>query len=232
MAAVYRRDTLDNAVDAMLESGHVLSAVFGFLCWLVIWIGRALLWCLMHIGILVSQGLSRKMEFNADRYQIGLVGTKNYKQSARRLVELSVAEEIGRDYVIGSLSAQGLPDDFPAFVTGLADSDKRVRKKAKRLIENERLSLLTTHPTMRSRIAAAERLDAPGIFQSELPASILFRDFSKDCRELTKMLYSMRFGSEVKSSELRPTYDALQTYLDTMGSRRGTASKHNDAGED
>lgn len=228
-AAVYRHDTLDEAVDSMLESGEAIISVFGFLCWMLIGLGRGLLWCLMWIGILVSQGLSRKMEFDADRYEIGLVGSKAFKQSTRRLVELSVASAIAQEHAYSSLSAQGLPDDLPAFVAGLADSDKRVRKKAKRLIDNQKRSWLTTHPTSRSRIAAAERLDAPGVFHSELPASILFGDFTRHCRDLTRLLYRLRFGSEPNPGDLRPAYDALQIYLDTMGSRRG--SKQSDTHE-
>jgi len=227
-AAVYRHDTLDDAVESLLDGGEVLTSIFGFLCWILIGLGRGLLWCLMWIGVLVSQGLSRKMEFDADRYEIGLVGSKTFKQSTRRLAELTVANAIGQEFACGSLSAQGLPDNYPAFVTGLADSDKRVRKKAKKLIENEKRSWLTTHPTSRSRLALAERLDAPGVFHSELPASILFRDFTAHCRDLTKMLYTLRFGTGFSTGDLRPTYDALQTYLDTMGSRRGSKRADSD----
>jgi hypothetical protein len=35
------------------------------------------------------------------------------------------------------------------------------------------------------------------------PASILFGDFTRHCRELTQMLYRMRFGG-VNTGELRP----------------------------
>ncbi|MFO1094683.1 MAG: M48 family metalloprotease [Planctomycetaceae bacterium] len=227
-AAVYRHDTLDDAVEAMLDSGHAFGAIFGFCCWILVGLGRVLLWCLMYFGVIVSHGLSRRMEFDADRYEIGVVGTKTFKQSTRRLVELDVASAIAQEFAFGSLNAQGLPDDFPAFVAGLADGDKRVRKKAKKLIREERSSWLKTHPTMQSRIAAAERLDAPGIFHSELPGSIVFRDFRSHCRELTRTLYTLRFGGSIKQSDLRPAYDALETYLETMGARRGPAREADD----
>ena len=224
LAAVYRRDMLDEAVDAMLESETAGGAIVGFVCWCLIGLGRGLLWCLMVFGVIVSRGLSRKMEFDADRYEIGLVGTRTFKQTTQRMVELALANAIAQDFAFGSLSAQGLPDNFPAFVAGLADSDKRVKKKAKKHIRTERSAWLTTHPTMRSRIAAAERLNAPGIFDSPLPASMLFRDFNKNCRELTRTLYRLRFGGKIQKSELRPSYDALQTYLETMGAR-GTGAR-------
>jgi Zn-dependent protease with chaperone function len=216
LAAVYRQDMLDDLIEELTSDDHWGSVIFGFIAWALVGLGRGVLWCLMHIGLVVSGSLSRRMEFDADRYEIGVVGTKTFKQSSRKLVELTVADAITREYIVNSLDASHLPDNYPAFVAGLAESFDRVKKKAKKLIKTERRKWLTTHPPTQARIDAAERLDLPGIFTSIHAASVLFKDFDKECRELTQFLYTLRFGPGVEAANLRPTQEALDVFRQTM----------------
>ena len=71
-------------------------------------------------------------------------------------------------------------------------------------------------PAEKARIDAAERLDLPGIFTSVHAAPVLFKDFDKECRELTKFLYTLRFGPDVEAAKLRPTQEALDVFRQTM----------------
>jgi hypothetical protein len=82
--------------------------------------------------------------------------------------------------------------------------------------EHEKAGFFSSHATTNSRIRAAEKLDLPGVFQSSHPASVLFRKFDEESRQLTRFLYSLQFRQEVDEDRLRPTDEALKVYVTTM----------------
>jgi hypothetical protein len=96
----------------------------------------------------------------------------------------------------------------------LADRAPKVRKRAKRLIENEKRSWLASHPPTRERIAAAERLNLPGVFTSSVPGSTLFDCFETRCTAVTTLLYAHRYGRRLTSESIRPAHEAVEIYLD------------------
>lgn len=218
-AAAAGGDATDELIYGMTEDedGNAGLAVVGFLFWILVSMGRAVLWCLMMFGVAISSTLSRRMEFDADRYETGVVGSKVFKSTSRRMVELNIAEAVAQDYIAGSLDPEHLPDNYPRFVAGLADQYPKVRKRAKKYVREERAGLFGSHPTTNSRIRAAERLDLPGIFRTEQTAKALFRNFDEESHDLTRLLYSMHFRREIDPARLRPTDHALETFVETMG---------------
>lgn len=218
--AVYERDVIDEMIDEMTESGSGGLALCGFLVWILVSIGRGVLWLLMMIGLFVSSALSRQMEFNADQYEVGVSGSERFQETSEQIVTLSLADQATRQFIMGSRDANHLPANYPAFVAGLAKECAQVRKKARKFIRKEKSHWMASHPPTRVRMECAERSNQPGIFNSQRSAGRLFRNFRERCEGLTLFLYFLRFGPGLNPDMLRPTEAALESYLETMGVRR------------
>jgi Zn-dependent protease with chaperone function len=216
--AVHRRDVVDEVIESVTDSedGNVLLALVGFLLWILVGLGRIVLWCLMQIGLFVSSSLLRRMEFDADRYEIAVVGTNVFEETSRRIVELSVAHAFASRHVFDSMRGDYLPDDYAGFVAGLANKSRRVQKKARKLIKKEKSSWLASHPPTRARIRAAEKLDQPGVLHSKRSSSALFRNFQQKSKGLTNLLYEIRYNDSYAPETRRSTREAVETYVTTM----------------
>lgn len=225
--AVYREDAIDTMIASMVDEGgdHPLLALVAFVMWILVWLGRGVLWVLMMIGLGVSSALLRRQEFDADRYQIGLIGSNGFEETMERVMRLSVAHVFAAQQVFNSLRGDHLPADFPGFVVALADESKRVKKKTRKLLDNEQAGLLSSHPAMRTRIRAAEKLDLPGVFHSKQPGSALFKSFRRDSKQLSSMLYEARFGDAYTPNTRRSTEEAIEIYMQTMEGRKSRAEE-------
>ena len=70
---------------------------------------------------------------------------------------------------------------------------------------SETTKAFATHPADRDRIASAARERAPGLFQIEAPATVLFHDYDRVAREVTLVFYKNVIGQEVEPRNLIPT---------------------------
>lgn len=213
-------DWIDDLIESFTGSENGLVGLIGLLMWIVVGLGRVVLYCLMLVGMAVSATLLRRMEYNADRYEIGLVGSKAFGDTCRRVVQLDLAYAIGGEFVFNNPRGDYLPNDFPSFVVGLANQSKRVKKKAEKIIETEQPGVLDTHPLMRNRIRAAERQDLPGVFKSSMPAYSLLTNFRELGERLSDNLYRMRYGPMYFPDNNRSVHEALDAYLNRMESRK------------
>jgi hypothetical protein len=55
----------------------------------------------------------------------------------------------------------------------------------------EKTGLLDTHPSMRDRVAAAQRLARKGLYRNDAPSTTLFRDFAESSRTVTLQHYEL-----------------------------------------
>jgi hypothetical protein len=95
-----------------------------------------------------------------------------------------------------------------------------VKKQAKKRLENETRSWLASHPPLRARIAAAQKLNLPGVLTSPLPGTALFKSFENRCGLLTAVLYEQRYGRTLTSDAIRPVNEAVDIYLDMTATSR------------
>ncbi|MBW3542695.1 MAG: M48 family metallopeptidase, partial [Planctomycetes bacterium] len=137
---VYERDRWDWWLEqASRRIGDLRIAVFFYLARGFVWLARRVMWCLMQLGHLISFFMSREQEFDADRHQARLVGSRQIGPTLRRTSELAVAHQkalydLGRFYDEGRLA-----DNLPALVSYNADKLPReiVRELAKQYRESE-----------------------------------------------------------------------------------------------
>lgn len=217
--AVYGRSVIDEYIDALTQDGdgNVLVMLFGFLVLLLVGSSKAVLWCLMIVGHGVSSTLMRRMEYDADRYEIGIVGSDVFQATLKRLVELSLANEIAADLAFNTDRGDNLPKNFPEFTAAIADHDPRIAKKARKLIKKEQSSWFASHPTTAARLRVAERLQEPSIFDVKYPASALVTGFRSKAKDITDALYLLRYGETFDPASMRSTSEAIEAYESVFG---------------
>jgi Zn-dependent protease with chaperone function len=219
--AVERPDMLDDFIHSLTsESNHYLVNAVGLVLMLLVGLGRYFLRCLMYLGLLASASLMRRMEFDADHYEVGVIGSAEFAASCQRLAALTIAQELAFQHAFGSTHCRILPADLVAFVSELANRAPKVKKRTKRMIENEKGSWLASHPPTRERIAAAEHLNLPGVFTESVPGSTLFDCFETRCTAVTTLLYAHRYGRRLTSESIRPAHEAVEIYLDLDAANR------------
>lgn len=204
---VYERDAWDVMLIEWAEEADdwrimliVSCARFG------VWISRLLLMALMFIGHGVSCFLLRQMEYDADSYEIKLAGSATTEATIKRLNVLG--EALGRSYKDMRSSwntSKKLPENLPAF---LSHHHGKLTEQVRTHIEDRvglaRTRLFDSHPSDGDRIRRARQADEPGVFDLELPATVLFANFEVVARQITLLHYRDDLGLDCDGSNLRP----------------------------
>jgi Zn-dependent protease with chaperone function len=157
---------------------------------------RLILMLLMYLGHGVGCFLLRQMEYDADSYEIKLAGSATFESTMRKLATLGAASEKAyKEMRVSWNLNRKLPDNFPLF---LKCQEERIPAKALERIQDtlglSRTGLFHSHPSNGDRIRKARQANEPGIFQMELPASLLFSHFDIVARQVTQLHYSDDLG--------------------------------------
>ena len=200
---VYQRDEWDAHLERWskqldIRAGWVVYATRGG-----IWLTRKILQALMNVGHAMSCRLSREMEFDADRHEARLSGSGTFVSTCHRLPVLMGA----RNWAISDLSESyregRLVDDFFGLISYRAE---QIPDEARQELLSEQMNRKTgsfdTHPCDADRIASAEREQAAGLLQIDVPATVLFQDFSATCRAETLKFYQWQLDEDVPAKSL------------------------------
>jgi Zn-dependent protease with chaperone function len=170
----------------------------------------------LGVFMLISHGLScfllRQMEFDADRSEARLVGARTFEKTFRRLTVLSAAAEEATQIVTDGWLKDRFPDDFAALVVGLADDmGARDRREVFEELEDARTGVFDSHPSFADRLASVQEEDPPGVFDLDLPATALFKDYRRMAPIASMDHYKAMFGPGIRAS-LRPVRDYLKRH--------------------
>ncbi len=206
---VYERDAWDQKLaDWSDQAGRELVVVM-WACRLLVWLARRVLWALMWAGHFVSCFMLREMEYDADRYEARVAGSETFAQTADRLLVLSLASQGAHSDLVDAWQANRLADDLPGLILEnvgeLQRAHSGVLAAARKSSAGETTKVFATHPADRDRIASAARERAPGLFQIDAPATVLFHDYDRVAREVTLEFYKNVIGQEVEPRNLIPT---------------------------
>ena len=208
---VYERDAWD---DRLAEWSHSIDIRIGWVLYLTrlcVWLTRKVLWVLMMAGHLISGYLLRQMEFDADRHEARLAGSRTFATTARQLAVLNVAYRGAINDLGGFYSEGRLGDNLPKLILLNADQlPEAVHTKIDVMILESKTGLLDTHPADTERMASAALENTEGIFQLRLPASHLFRRFDFLSRAVTWDYYKEIFGNELKKSDIHPVDELME----------------------
>jgi Zn-dependent protease with chaperone function len=208
---VYERDSWDEELDSWTREWGYLTVV-ALLTKLMVWLTRRLLWLLMHVGAVVSSFLARQQEFDADRYEVRMVGGETFASTSLRLRELGLAGQGAQADLARCWQERRLPDDYPRLiVANIPQIPPPVMAMVREAALNARTGLFDSHPCDKDRIARARRENAGGIFHLDGPATDLFRDFDSLSRAATYQHYRDMLGNAISKDQLFAVSDLLDT---------------------
>ncbi len=207
---VYQRDQFDHALDNLIEDSDTWIGLILQLGKVCVTASRAVFYVFMVVGNALCASLLRQMEYDADRYEVGLVGSGNFASTSRALRELSIAQQITIPIVQRMALNRHLPDNLFLLLqqTRRQLPDDAVRGMLKAMQEPS--GLFATHPTDGQRIARAEAMKVDGVFSMQRPASDLMVHFEGLCRNVTIDFYRDMFGTHIREELLFPTKEFLR----------------------
>ena len=209
-AFAVRKETLDDMIEDS-ESAFVFVLLIARFCVMLV---RGILWCFMFAAHIASSILSRQMEFDADKYEIGMVGSETFAKTEGEFHMMGHSFGNAIETIGGLLQKAVMIDDLPRMVqvcrTQLSADEKQKLWKS---LTEARTGVFDTHPSPRSRIAAAEKQAADGMFTLERPARELFRHYDGMCRNVTQDFYRNAIGRLVNPGELEPVDRYLHLVL-------------------
>jgi Zn-dependent protease with chaperone function len=198
----YCEDGWDDMIDSWGESDIAIASLSAILAQLGALLVRILLIVLAYIATMLSSGLSRHMEFDADRYQVELTGSDAYPDLAHQMRVLSAGHEAAAGLAARGLEDGQLPDNIPVMSVEIAASfDQQTRGTILSDIQQINNSVFDTHPPDIERIAAANKLDKPGVFRNAAPAQKLVREVHRLGMHVTLQWYRAH-GLDIEPKDL------------------------------
>jgi len=208
---VYERDGFDEWVIRLSGPGLGPFRLLFYAARLLMGLGRCVLWLFMILAHAATCLISRRDEYDADRYAAQIAGSDSIGPALQQTTLVAMA----LDATFGDMSEswrQGrLGDDLTLLATARAARlPAERREQIIRVIRAERTSWLSTHPSLLDRIGAARRLNCPALVTASQPAAQLFRDFDKLCRANTIALYRAQLGKEFSEKNLVPARQVVR----------------------
>ena len=201
---VYERDSWDAALERYSEGGSFYVVGPAAAARAGVWLARKILWVLMTAGHAISCLALRQMEYDADAYETQVAGSETFERTSKDIVLLSVASQHAHGQLAATWQERRLADDLSALIVSCRSSfDQSTVETIDQHSSGAKTGIFHTHPSDADRIAAATRLGAPGIFDSDAPATALFVDFDATSREVTRWHYTGMIGEQFAQAELR-----------------------------
>lgn len=199
---VFQPDSMD---DWMRRSSgdNLLAGLIVLLAKGCIWLTRRILFGLMWAGQAISCYMMRQMELDADRYEARLVGAATFESTMRDIRVLDLSHQKSLADLDACWRENRLADSLPALT--LANRERlpeELRHQLRQHLQEEKTELFSTHPADEERCASARRETAEPVFASDLPATVLFRDFDALARSVTLDYYREVLGEAVRPDRL------------------------------
>jgi Zn-dependent protease with chaperone function len=203
---VYERDAWDVMLEEWSETEDWrMSIIVGF-ARLAVWLSRQVLRLLMMLGHGIGCFMLRQMEYDADQYEIKLVGSETFEETAKRIHVLGVLlTPAYQSMQLGWDRGRQLPGNFPSH---LICHDMALPHDLRVSIE-DRVGLqktlpFDTHPSSGDRIRKARQAQEPGVFFLDGPAAALFSNFEVVAKQVTILHYVEDLRIPLEFAKLGP----------------------------
>ena len=218
---VYERDAWDEKLEQWSRDWDWRIGIMLIMARISVWCSRRVLAALMMLGHGISCFMLRQMEYDADSYEIKLVGSEAFIATSTRMRELNVAAQLGHRELYDSWMRKRLPSNLPAFMLRQGERIPAEVLAQIRKAPEVATGKFDTHPADADRVRAAERAKSAGILVGgDVPATILFRDFNALSTAVTRHHYEHDLGLSLESATLVDTDDAMKASLDRKGHQR------------
>jgi Peptidase family M48 len=210
---VYERDHWDQKLAEWSSSGDGYAMALAIVIRIAVWVARRVLWVLMYTGHAVSGILSRQMEFDADRYEARMVGSRVFTQTCWQLQVLNLAYQGAFADMRSSWQQKRMPDSLPKLVlANVPQLPKELLTIHRKAMSESKTGIFDTHPCDRDRIAHAKaEVPGEGIFTLDGPATDVFRDFDSLSRAATLDFYKENLGPEITKEQLFPVSELVES---------------------
>jgi len=170
--------------------------------------GRMVLRLLKMVEGVVSSVFLRRIELDADRYQVRVAGTEAFISTVLELNLLEVAAQRAVVEVSRMWRKRPLVDNYPGLIASLRGGySEEFERRLLAGLEQGKTHLFSAHPCDKDRIALARAEKSPGIVNVSFPAAALFADYRPLCREVTVAFYEQEFGLPPETYQLAPFQD-------------------------
>jgi len=160
----------------------------------------------MFIGNVVSAGLLRQMEYDADRYEYGLVGSKTFGETCFELRMLGYSQGAALEQMLEHFRQGKLANDMIMYSDHLCRQlPYAVASNMQKAVREQRQSVFASHPTDNERIAKANEDASAGCFQLECPARDIIYQYEEVCQGVTWDFYRDQFNTLIPPESLTPT---------------------------
>jgi Zn-dependent protease with chaperone function len=224
---VYERDAWDEKLEkASREAPSGYAQVMLLLGIFLVWLSRRVLWVLMYVGHVLSAYMSRQMEYNADKYQVQVVGSSGFRPTYLRMGVLDLAGQAASGQVNDLISEGRLATDFPALTQVHALRIERfeaVRSQITQEMLEGHTGLFDTHPSGGDRVHHAEHMRIEPRMKCSWPGRSLFRDFDALSERTTSGFYEAQLGDRVATFAMVSTEDAAAGLIAAEQSARAAA---------
>jgi Zn-dependent protease with chaperone function len=206
------RDSWDEALEKLVTKSDGWIGLALVLAKFAATLARRVLAGLRWAGEVVSRALLRQMEFDADRYEAVIAGSRQFRRTARQLRLLGHAFSDVHHDLRESWENRKLVDNLPELIHQRAkDLEPTMARQIDQEIAETQTHAYDTHPADSARIANAERLNAPGVFKVETPARQLFKNYAALAKRSTLHYYQTSLGLSVKENQLISFVELEQT---------------------
>lgn len=208
--AATTHDAWDDQIEEWKHEWPMPLTIPLYLIQLAVWVARKFLLGLTLLGHFFVAKLLREMEFDADRYETRMVGSRTFAQTCRKLRLMGICSMKTYEDLDHYRRMDQLPDDFPKL---MVDNENHIDEEKFREFEKSFLELETewsdTHPSDRERIESAAKEQTQGIFQVELPSTELFSDIKSISQIVTNRLYEVAFEGSKKKYKVKDTDELI-----------------------
>jgi Zn-dependent protease with chaperone function len=201
---IYERDRWDDLVDYFARHEFLALKLAAWLAAFGSWFCRRLLLALASTARLLSLYLSRQMEFDADRYEIALIGSAQYRRTAEELRILSAGRYLAVQELAAAFDGGKLADNLPRLaMTKAASLTADDRKRILAGVARVNGTVFDSHPPDRARLERAVAANAAPQFVLEGPAARLLTEIERLSRLATLQWYRS-YGIQVSPDALQP----------------------------
>ena len=211
---VYDRDNFDLTLREWSRNVRILMPLF-IIVFFFIGLPRLILRCLMYIGYLVGCFFIRQMEYDADRYEALISGSKRFETTKWRIALLGAAYDQSIAGLDQAFKDGRLGDNLPTLV---ATNEKLLKVDDRKRIRNAIYQpkpdqygrtfadlldvLFNTQPSDLRRIKSVRKIAAEGLFHLDAPSTVLFNDLASHGREVTTKYYRFVLKKRFKRAKI------------------------------
>jgi hypothetical protein len=153
-------------------------------------------------GELLTCGVLRRMEYDADHVEAQVAGVRDFALTSRALMFLNIASRRAHYDMAAAWEEQRLADDLPRLVVDNAGKLAEHRADILKMLEEEKTHWFDTHPSHNDRVRNVERGGATGLVECDTPAGELFADFTALCRHATQAYYKSILGEKMGEAKV------------------------------